>query len=996
MGSNARSTDSRRLRVPLTACVALVLIGVVLAVGGVLGVQHYVLTSRILLDAADAVFARSRREVATELSRSAEPARLLVDFIAKQDVTRASTLEERMRQLPAFADALRDNAAIAALFVGYDDGSFFLVRSLRDPAVRDALGAPARAAFAVQSVEAPSLASQTFLFLDADLAILARVARSGRPFDPRTRDWYVAAMAARAGVRTAPYVFFTTREPGVTFAHKASSGRSVVGADITLASLSRLLARQAVTPSSELFLLTGDARVVAKNGTDAASRADASSGDVHLAALSGLPLVTAPALAARVAGGAAAEPFEFTAADRRFLGYVGRLDADAGTPFYLAMASPIDELLAGAREMRARSIAVTLVLLALALPLAWLVASRVSRPLRRLAGDAQQIQALDFAETAPVRSVVREVDRLGAALRTSRASLRRFVELSGALAAERSVERLIARVLDETMRLANAEAAAVHLVDAKRRVLVPAQFVRSDGEGASIALPEMALSAEPGDASPLLRAAGEGATVVVDLAREDAFARAWLHGEGERIADGALAMLATPLRDRAGEVIGVLSLLSGRVRASAIKPHVVAFIEKLSGVAAIAIETQRLLAEQKALLDALIRLVAAAIDAKSPYTAGHCQRVPALAKLLAQAACEARDGPFRDFALTADEWEALHIASWLHDCGKVTTPEYVVDKATKLSTIHDRIHEVRMRFEVLKRDAEVAFWKGRFEGGDEADLARRLAAEWHALDDEFAFVARCNEGGESMDDAAIERIGGIATRTWRRTLDDRLGISWEERARKDRRAASALPATEPLLADGPEHLIERRAQDRMPDDNPFGFHLDVPQFRDNLGELHNLTVRRGTLTAEERFRINDHIVQTIVMLENLPFPAHLANVPEIAGGHHETMDGRGYPRRLTRAQMSPLARMMAIADIFEALTAADRPYKKGKTLSESIAIMARMRDERHIDADLFDLFLASGVYRRYAETYLAPGQIDDVDVARFTSGAAVPDRAVPA
>jgi len=456
-------------------------------------------------------------------------------------------------------------------------------------------------------------------------------------------------------------------------------------------------------------------------------------------------------------------------------------------------------------------------------------------------------------------------------------------------------------------------------------------------------------------------------------------------------------MLATPLRNRAGEVIGVLSLVSGRVRAAAVRPQVVAFIEKLSGVAAIAIETQRLLAEQKALLDAFIQIVAAAIDAKSPYTGGHCQRVPALAKMLAQAACDAREGPFRDFRLSDDEREALHIASWLHDCGKVTTPEYVVDKATKLSTIYDRIHEVRTRFEVLKRDAEIAFWKDRLADGDEGTLALRLAAQLRALDEDFAFIASCNVGSEAMDDAAIERIHHIAQRTWQRTLDDRIGISWEELARKERRPAQALPATESLLSDAPEHLIERQSGDLMPDDNRWGFRLTVPHHRYNLGEVHNLTVRRGTLTAEERYKINEHIVQTIVMLENLPFPRHLADVPEIAGGHHETMDGRGYPRRLVGGQMSTLARMMAIADIFEALTAVDRPYKKGKALSESLRIMSRMRDERHIDGDLFDLFLTSGVYRRYAEIYLDRSQIDDVDVTTLRGdGAPLRDRPVPA
>ena len=152
----------------------------------------------------------------------------------------------------------------------------------------------------------------------------------------------------------------------------------------------------------------------------------------------------------------------------------------------------------------------------------------------------------------------------------------------------------------------------------------------------------------------------------------------------------------------------------------------------------------------------------------------------------------------------------------------------------------------------------------------------------------------------------------------------------------------------------------------------------MPPHKYNLGEVYNLSIVRGTLTTEERFKINDHIVQTIVMLENLPFPQHMERVPEIAGGHHEKMDGTGYPKKLKGTEMSVPARIMAIADVFEALTAADRPYKKAKTLSESIHIMAHMVDDQHLDAELFRLFLESGVYRDYAVQYLESDQLDDI------------------
>jgi hypothetical protein len=384
------------------------------------------------------------------------------------------------------------------------------------------------------------------------------------------------------------------------------------------------------------------------------------------------------------------------------------------------------------------------------------------------------------------------------------------------------------------------------------------------------------------------------------------------------------------------------------------------------------------------LFEAFIRLIADAIDAKSPYTGGHCARVPELTRWLAEAACAEKAGPYRDFSLSEREWEAVRIGSWMHDCGKVTTPEYVVDKATKLETIYDRLHEVRMRFEVAKREAEVACWQRIAGGADAGKETAALAATWRALDADYAFVAACNEGGETMDAERLARLREIAMRTWTRTLDDRIGLSWEERQRKDVVPAPALPVREPMLADRPEHRITRRPDDRMPPDNPWGFRLDEPNLLYDRGVLYNLSVTRGTLTAEERYKINDHIVQTIRMLSALPYPRHLRSVPEIAGGHHEKMDGTGYPKRLKRDEMSPLARMMAIADIFEALTAVDRPYKKGKTLSEAVKIMSFMKKDRHIDPDLFDIFLKSGVYRDYAKRFMQPQYIDEVDIKAYT------------
>ncbi len=398
-----------------------------------------------------------------------------------------------------------------------------------------------------------------------------------------------------------------------------------------------------------------------------------------------------------------------------------------------------------------------------------------------------------------------------------------------------------------------------------------------------------------------------------------------------------------------------------------------------------------LLAQQRNLFDNFVKLIAGAIDAKSAYTGGHCARVPVIAMMLAGAACKCDKGPFAEFTMDSadDRWE-FEVAAWLHDCGKVTTPEHVVDKATKLETIYNRIHEIRMRFEVLLRDARIAYYRNRLDGErDPEQLKAEFKDACKDITDDFIFVAGCNTGEEFMADEKIERLKRIAGRTWMRHLDDRIGISEIETALKCRAPAPVLPVEEHVLADKDEHQIPRQEDDPFKE-NPHGFNMPVPELLYNQGELYNLSIRKGTLSAEDRFKIQDHIVQTINMLGKLEFPDYLAHVPEYAGAHHETMIGTGYPRGQKKENMSIPARIMAIADIFEALTAADRPYKPAKSLGEALRIMSFMRNDQDIDPDLFDLFLTSGVYKTYASQYLKPEQLDVVDIRTYLSSAQKP------
>lgn len=505
-------------------------------------------------------------------------------------------------------------------------------------------------------------------------------------------------------------------------------------------------------------------------------------------------------------------------------------------------------------------------------------------------------------------------------------TLKQLNEIGIALSSTRDTDTLLEQILLAAKQLAKADGGTLYLLDGE---VLHFKILRTDSlgiayggtTGTPVPLAPIPLHQADGtlnDRLVVAHAVLHDCTVNIDdvydaLHYDFAGTREFDRQTGYR----SCSFLTVPMKNHEERIIGVLQLINAQDEQGnrvPFSPACQQLVESLTSQAAIVLTNRQLIEQMTNLFESLIALINMGIDDKSPYTSAHCQRVPELTMMLAEAVHRVDYGPYRDFWMDDDDRYELKIAGLLHDCGKITTPVHVIDKATKLETICDRVHLVDTRFEVLKRDAEIAYLKG--------DITQEeCTARQQQLDDDRQFVRQSNTGGEYMPPEAQQRVRDIAAYQW----------------------VGPNGAAQPFLTED---------------------------------ELENLSISKGTLTAVERKIINHHIEVTIEMLESLPWPEHLKHVPEYAGGHHERMDGKGYPRGLTRDQMSVQARIMAIADIFEALTSADRPYKSAKHLSECLEIMDRMRDTGHIDPDLYQVFLQENVYLEYARRFLSEEQMD--------------------
>jgi len=520
--------------------------------------------------------------------------------------------------------------------------------------------------------------------------------------------------------------------------------------------------------------------------------------------------------------------------------------------------------------------------------------------------------------------------------------IKQLTEIGLALSAEKDIGTLLELIVDKARDLSNADAGTLYILDDDKKHL-RFEILQNDSmktriggkSGNEISLPKVPLYIEgkPNHSNVSSYTALTDETVnIPDVYEAEGFDFTGPRKYDESTGYRSKSMLVIPMKNHENDIIGVLQLLNAQDPETGevipFSTEYVDLIASLASQAAVALTNTQLIHDLKNLFYAFIKSIATAIDAKSPYTGGHINRVVDLTIMIADKINETREGRFKDVFFNEDEIEEMRIAAWMHDVGKITTPEYVVDKSTKLQTLFDRIHHIETRFQLIAESIENKYLHRKNEllqsevqnGLKIEQPEKERQREIQILGEELEFIKSCNYPGEFLSTEKIGRIMKIASKTY--TVNDR------------------------------EH--------------PYLFEE----------EAKNLCIRKGSLTEEERKTIEHHATMTAKILNQLPFPRKLANVPKYASGHHEKLNGSGYPSGISEKELSLQSRIMAIADIFEALTAKDRPYKEPMKLSQAVKILGFMKEDNHIDPDIYDLFVKSRIYYDYAKKEMAARQID--------------------
>ena len=889
---------------------------------------------------------------------------------------------------------LERNLYIYSIYSGEDNGNFFqVIHAADNESIRKVHDAPFGTIFIVRTITGINEnRTQHWSFLDSDRHRISSRIEQTPDYNPSERPWFrISQEAPNEILLTAPYVFNSLKKPGLTTSTAVNTGVSA-GIDITLDGVKSLLEESSISGKTGILIRDQNNRVISANSyISSLLNLD----EEPLSTLSKQQLKQLEAIQNN--------------SDLLFKEFPWKLN---GVDDYtLFICSPISDFAINQNEMQRNILLVSLLIFLVAIPFVIVISRSFSGFLKRLSDDAKRIQNFDYKGRLPEHSNIFEFNELrGAfgsmketlsdrteALKDSREKLEYIIELGIAMSVEKNPDKLFEMILKGAKHISHADGGSLYIkndndiLDFQIVLNDTLNFEQGGTSGNPITLPGVAMFDEAGNPNyhnVVSYACNKCETVVIDNAYEiKKFDLSGTRKFDEMNNYRSLSFLTIPLKLPGSDVLGAVQLLNCKDPETGetipFDTEIQRFVEALSAEAAAILQNRNLLRIQEQLFESLIQLIANAIDTKSPYTGGHCNRVPVLALQLAEAAEKSNEPGLSDFRFNDTEAKrAFRIGAWLHDAGKITTPEFVVDKSVKLETIYNRIHEIRTRFEVILRDIWLEEKNSILSGADKEEAGEIRRRKEEELYDDFKFIAQCNTGAYNPDPNWKDRLNEISKRSWLGYFDHTIGLSWEEEDALSTQYIPGKPTENCLLSDKQEHIVHN-FHDYSSLSEDFNFNLDFPEHQYNRGELYNLSIERGTLTAEERFKITEHTIQTIVMLDKLPLPKNLSCITDYAGNHHETLNGTGYPRKLSDESISIPSRIITIADIFEALTASDRPYKKAKTLSQAVDIMADMQKQSHIDEKLFHLFLKSGVYLDYAKKYLKPEQIDEVDIEQY-------------
>jgi len=362
------------------------------------------------------------------------------------------------------------------------------------------------------------------------------------------------------------------------------------------------------------------------------------------------------------------------------------------------------------------------------------------------------------------------------------------------------------------------------------------------------------------------------------------------------------SMLVIPLINHKKETIGVLQLINKKQ-----KHFIIPFTKEdedismsLASQAAVSITKNRLIDDLENFIESFINVIAKAIDEKSKYTSNHIQRVSKLAEIMSIEINKDKKF-YPDIHYNKNMLKQIKISALLHDIGKITTDPRIMDKSTKLEKEIDRIEIIKERFEIIKRDLKIQQLKNKNNS--------KYKSKLQEIEEDFKFLTEVNKGGEFLSDKKIQKIEEISKKY--------------------------------------SYLLNNK---------------EVPILRDDEKEM--LKIKKGTLSENERKHIQRHALMTLEMLSNLPFPSEYSEIIHIASNHHEKPNGKGYPRGLSDKNLTLEDKLLAICDIFEALSSTDRPYKESKTLEEVLKIMEKMADNNEIDKKLFQFFKTKKIWEK--------------------------------